>query len=81
MVGVVLGLGDDVSLIVGLGRGAARLLPEPDARVSEGAGGGARALRVVVHAVETSESNVDARLVDLAYLNAPSFSTGAAGNR
>ena len=68
LVAAVLGLGEVVSLIVGLGRGAARLFPVPDARVSEGVGGGARALRVVVHAVETSDNNVDARLVDFAYL-------------
>lgn len=65
---VVLGLGEVVSLIVGLGRGATRLFPPPDARVNEGAGGGARTFIVVVHAVETSDSRVDARLVDLAYL-------------
>jgi hypothetical protein len=55
-----------VSLIVGLGRGAT--LARPGAFVRDGAAGGARVFKVVVHALDTSERSVDARFVDFANL-------------
>lgn len=76
-VGEAVGL-DVVNRIVGLGRGATP--PMPDGLVRDGAGGGASAFRVVVHAVDTSDRSVDARLVDFVTASAPGIFATALGS-
>lgn len=59
---------DEVRRMVGLDRGRA---VAPVGLVKDGAGGGASALSVVDHAVDTSDISVDARLVDPANFSVP----------